>query len=133
MSHRSSEHAYQYSKAIQTEKDKIAERILEAKSAYQAKVEASFLPFNPNWIDEKEKVMEQVLRAKSNGCPEFCEALLNSDTVIAEAVPGDLFLSTELTKEQCLTVKRGVWPGKNKMGKLLVTLKESIIEKNNDK
>ena len=133
MSHRSSEHAYQYSKAIQTGKDKIAERILEAKSAYQAKVEASFLPFNPNWIDEKEKVMEQVLRAKSNGCPEFCEALLNSDTVIAEAVPGDLFWSTGLTKEQCLTVKRGVWPGKNKMGKLLVTLKESIIEKNNDK
>ena len=68
MLHRSSEHAYQYSKVIQTGKDKVAERILEAKSTYQAKVEASYLPFNLNRIDQKEKVIEQVLHAKANCC-----------------------------------------------------------------
>ena len=52
--------------------------------------------------------------------------------MIAEAVPGDLFWSTDLTKEHCLTVKKRAWPGKNNMGKLLETLKESIIVKNND-
>ena len=55
--HRSAEHAYQYTKAQQAGKDKIAERILQARSAYQAKQEAKSLPFNPNWHDRKEKVM----------------------------------------------------------------------------
>ena len=55
-----------------------------------------------------------------------------SKGVIAKALPGHIFWSTGLTKEHCLTVKKGVWPGKNKMDQLLKTLKKSIIEKNND-
>ena len=109
MLHRSSEHAYQYSKAVQTGKDKVDERILEAKSAYQAKVKTTYFPFNLNWIDQKEKVMEQVLHSKANCCPEFCEALTNSEGVIAEAVPSDLFWSTGLTKGHYLTVKKSAW------------------------
>ena len=116
MKHKSSGHAYQYAKAIQIGKDKIANRILEASSAYQAKTEASYLPFNPHWQDEKEKVMRNVLGAKAKSCPEFCEALLNSRNIIAEAVPGEL-VATGLTKTVTMCVKTAAWPGKNKMGK----------------
>ena len=104
--HKSAEHAYQYKNAIQTGNDKVAERILDAKSALKAKIEAGMLPYNPNWIDQKEKVMEEILSAKANCCPEFCNALTQSEAVIAEAVPGDLYWSTGLTKEQCLIVKK---------------------------
>ena len=132
MVHKSAEHAYQYKKAIQTGNDRVAERILDAKSALQAKIEASTLPYNPNWMDQKEKVMEEVLSAKATCCPDFCNALTQSETVIAEAVPGDLFWSTGLTKEQCLVVKKSAWPGKNRMGKILAALKERVIEKNSN-
>ena len=126
--HKSAEHAYQYSKAIQIGKDKIANRILEASSAYQAKVEASYLPYNPHWINQKEKVMQTILQAKVKDCQEFRDALLNSENVIAEAVPGELFWATGLHKQNSLCVKKASWPGKNKMGKLLSIIKEEIFE-----
>ena len=132
MLHKSAEHAYQYKKAIQAGNDKVAERILEAKTAFQAKVEASFLSYSPNWMDQKEKAMEEVLSAKAECCPEFCKLLTESSGVIAEVVPGDLFWSTGLTKDQCNVVKKSAWPGKNKMGRILSALKEIIIEKNNN-
>ena len=52
--HKSAEHAYQYAKAQQAGKNKIAERILQANSALQAKIEAKALPCNPNWTNRKE-------------------------------------------------------------------------------
>ena len=128
MKYRSSEHAYQYAKAIQIGKDKVANRILEATSAYQAKTEASYLPYNPHWITQKEKVMQNILHAKAKSCPEFREALLDSQNVLAEAVPGELFWATGLNKEATLCVKKASWPGQNKMGKLLAKLKEELLE-----
>ena len=114
MLHKSAEHAYQYKKAIQTENDKVAERILEAKTAFQAKVEASFLPYNPNWTDKKEKGMQEVLSAKAKCYSDFCKLLIESEGVIAEAVPGDLFWSTGLTKEQCYVLKKMCGLGKTR-------------------
>ena len=88
MKYKSSEHTDQYAKAIQIRRDKAANRVLEATSVYQAKTEASYLPFNPHWISQKEKVMQNILHAKAISCPEFREALLDSQNVLAEAVPG---------------------------------------------
>ena len=51
------EHAYQYSKAIQSGHDTIANNILSAKNAKIAKDEASLLPFELNWASMKAKVM----------------------------------------------------------------------------
>ena len=53
--HKLSEHAFCYAHAIQTGKDKVAERILQAGSAFQAKVEAS--AYRPAWEEKKEDVM----------------------------------------------------------------------------
>ena len=69
-----------------------------------------------------------VLGAKAKSCPEFCEALLNSRNIIAEAVPGELFWATGLTKTATMCVKKAAWPGKNKMGKILAKLKEELLE-----
>ena len=133
MVHKSAEHAYQFAKATQVGKDKVAERIFEAQTAFQAKTEASYLPFNPHWEDHKVKVMQDILSAKAKCSKEFCEALLSSHNVIAEAVPGDLFWSTGLNKTQCLSVKKSSWPGKNNMGKLLTKLRDNLLDANRKK
>ena len=65
--------------------------------------------------------MQTVLQSKAKYSPEFREALINSENVIAEAVPGELFWSTGLNKEITLCVKKASWPGKNSMEKLLST------------
>ena len=65
MLHKSAEHAYQYKKAMQIGNDKVATCIHEAKSSIQAKIEAKTLIYNPHWMDQKEKVMEEVLSAKA--------------------------------------------------------------------
>ena len=77
--HKSAEHAYQYAKAQQAGKNKIAERILQANSALQAKIEAKALPYNPNWTNRKESVMSEILSEKMKSCKEFCEGLMHAD------------------------------------------------------
>ena len=127
--HKSAEHAYQYAKAQQAGKNVIAERILQARSAHQAKIEAKALPYNPNWAQRKESVMTEVLEEKIKNCKDFCDELMNADKMIAEGVPGDMYWSTGLTQEQSLLVKKSSWPGKNIMGKLLSDLRENYKKK----
>ena len=127
--HRSAEHAYQYTKAQQAGKDKIAERILHARSAYQAKQEAKSLPYNPNWGDRKEKVMAEVVAAKFKTCREFQEKLLSSDKILAECVPGEMFWATGLSTDVSLNVKKSSWPGRNIMGRILSDLRDENLKK----
>ena len=94
----------------------MAGRIFEAQTAFQAKTEASYLPFNPHWDDHKVKVIQDILSSKAKCSKEFSEALLSSHNVIAEAVPGDLFWSTGLNKTQCFSVKTSSWPVKKQHG-----------------
>ena len=85
----SAEDAYLYSKAQQSSQDEVAKRILASKNGKIAKDEASFLPYNPDLASAKEQVMQQILEAKANNCPEFKTPLLKTDNnVIAEAVRG---------------------------------------------
>ena len=130
--HKSSEHAFCYAHATQTGKDKVAERILQAGSAFQAKIEASALPYSPAWEEKKEDVMQQILLAKAKCCQEFHDKLMNTEGIFAESVPNDLFWSTGLSKEVTMVVKKSSWPGKNRMGKLLSTVKEAIFDSNSD-
>ena len=127
--HKSAEHAYQYAKAQQAGKNKVAERIMQANSALQAKIEAKALSYNPNWILKKEGVMSEILSEKIKSCKDFADKLMSADKVIAEGVPGELYWSTGLTQEQSLMVKKSSWPGKNIMGKLLSELRESQKKK----
>ena len=91
---------------------KIAERILQANFALQAKIEAKALPYNLNWRSMKESVVLEILSEKMKSCKDFCEALMNADKVLAKGVPGDMYWSTGLTKEQSLLVKKSSWPGR---------------------
>ena len=88
-----------YAQAIQTGKDKVAERILEAGSAFQTKIAASALPHSLVWEERKENVMQQIFLAKAKYCQEFHDKLIISEEIYAEAVPNKSFWSTGLSKE----------------------------------
>ena len=68
----------------------------KSQSPFQAKIEAQKLMYNPHWIDQKEKAMEEVLSAKAASCPEVRNALTCSESVLAEVVLGDPIWSTGL-------------------------------------
>ena len=126
---KSAEHGYQFSKAIQCGHDDVANQILSARTALQAKRIASALPFNPIWESVKEDQMHQVITEKLKQCEDFAQALKDTGTkVIAEAVPGDFFWSAGLHKDDILVVKKNSWPGRNKMGKILTELRSKIAK-----
>ena len=93
------EHAYQYSKAMQTGQDIRAKIILESKNGKIAKDEAIFMPYNPDWYKIQQETMKQVLEVKAKLGPEFKTALLKTENnILAEAVREDFYWSTGLIK-----------------------------------
>ena len=83
---RSSEHAYQYSKAIHMGDNRSAQAILQAPSAYLAKSIGSHLTQNANtnqiksWDSTKLKIMWDILTHKINQSSSFKNNLLETGT-----------------------------------------------------
>lgn len=130
---KSSEHCYQYVKAIRRGKPEIATRIKDAPNAFLAKKFARDLPYSHTWADEKLELMETVLDAKAKQVPEFREELRQSQSNrLVEAVTGDYFWSSGLNKEETLNTKVKFWPGENQMGSLLTKVRENIKQNTNE-
>lgn len=124
---KSSEHAYQYVKAIRRGRLDIATKIKNASNALGAKMAARDLPYSDTWAEEKAEVMTDILNEKVKQVPEFKEELLQSQShKLVEAVPGELFWSSGLNKMDTSVTKIKYWPGKNIMGSLLTKLREDI-------
>ena len=108
--HKSARHAYQYAKAQQAGKNKIAE--FYKQTPLQA--DRSQIPAIQPKLDKQERECDVRNSVRKD------EELMNVDKVLAEGVPGDMYWSTGLTKEQSLLVKKSSWPGK-----LLTEIRES--------
>lgn len=124
----SAEHAYQFLKAKCHGKDQLAENISKQSSAYFAKRLAKRIETNEGWDNIKVDVMRDILAAKEKCVPEYRQHLRNTvNTIIVEAVPGDTFWSSGLTKEQVKWTDQ--WPGQNIMGQLHMERAQDIKEK----
>ena len=124
---KSSEHAYNYVKAIRRGSPELAQAIKDAPTALLAKQVTKKLPFDPKWKDEKVQVMKDILSSKCEQVPEFKKALIDSkQTKLVEAVPWDFFWSTGLSKQDTLNTKSKFWFGSNQMGLLLTEIRDSI-------
>lgn len=124
---KSSEHAYQYVKAIRRGCLEIAKLIKDAPSAHLAKQAAKRLPYNTNWKNEKVSVMKDILEHKARQVPEFRDTLVNSKpNKLVEAVPGEYFWSSGLNKEDTLNTKSKYWFGRNQMGILLTEIRNNL-------
>ena len=124
---KSAEHAYQFLKAKCYGKDQLAENISQQSSAVFAKLLAKRVPTDEGWDHLKVDVMRDILLAKKQCVPEYRQKLLEvADTIIVEAVPGETFWSSGLSKEQVIWADE--WPGKNIMGQLHMELTEKSIK-----
>lgn len=125
----SSEHAYQFEKALYSNKVDSALKIMESPNARSAKRLSKEISTDEAWQANRLNIMREIIRAKAKYVPEFREALLSSEKVIAEAVPRDMYWSCGLSKSEVKTTPQKDWPGENVMGQLLMELREELMEK----
>ena len=125
---KSSEHAYQYVKAIRRGCLDTAKMIKEAPTAYLARQASKRLPYDPNWKNEKVDVMKNILEEKCKQVAEFRDVLISSKSREVEAVPGQLFWGSGLNKHDTLNTKKKYWFGQNQMGFLLSEIRSSLFQ-----
>jgi ribA/ribD-fused uncharacterized protein len=132
----STEQALQYTKAIDTKHPQIAKAILKAENAREAWKASRALPEDEalQWDKDNIHQVEQMLGAKATQVPAFSSALLESkDAILAEAT-GHKFWATGIPNpEFTKTTKEQYWPGQNKLGELLMNLREYLQDKEEEK
>ena len=120
----SSEHAYQFRKAKHFHMEDLAEHIRSAPTAARAKQLAKNIKTSEEWDRAKLDIMRSVLYAKFCQVEAYRLALLaSSKKIIVEAVQGDFYWSSGLSKEQIKTTTHHLWPGRNMMGLLHMQLR----------
>lgn len=121
-----SEQAYQYVKALYHERADIAKQILVTSSAADQKCCAKCITVKASWFDRRFFVMQDILVAKSECVPEYRSFLLQSSGVLVEAVYGDKYWSSGLSRSEVFQTDPLQWPGKNMLGILHMQLRENL-------
>lgn len=113
---KSSEHAYQYRKAMELNKPDIALKILNAPTASDAKyISNSSLEIDDRWHDIKDGVMFDVLTCKANQCSSFHHMLKSTSGKTLVEDTSDPYWA------------RGPdGRGQNRLGQLLMTLRQNV-------
>ena len=117
---KSSEAAYQYTKALENSDIETADAILEAPAAKEVKRLSHRITSNSGWYKKKVDVMKDILDAKLEQCQAFKQRL---------SLTGSLQLIEDTDYEYWGRGSDG--RGKNMMGTLLMRLRESIVSKRN--
>ena len=123
---KSSEHAYQYMKALSCRDQDMAREICKLDCPREVKILSVKMKTNDEWKRAKLDIMREIITAKAEYVPEYKEALLSANQIIAEAVPDDCYWSSGLSKEEIVWVDTLNWPGHNVMGRLHMELREKI-------
>ena len=127
---RSSEHGYQWCFCRHIGRDDLAEEVLLAPSAAKAKEISSRVPsqLHGTWHQYKRGVMREILTAKVKCCPEFRQALIDSEgKSLVEAVKSDRFWSSGLNPRDVMTTNMMYYPGENQLGQLLEHIRLQLI------
>ena len=125
----SAEHAYKHTQAINAGKPDIAEKILAAPNANQAKEIAKNIPYNPQWKERKDEIMRLTLAAKMDQVQEFRESLSSSNNkVLVGTAAGDYYWGSGLATKHTQHTKVDKWPGENKLGEILSSLRTRLQE-----
>ena len=128
----SSEHAYQFSKAMAVNRPRIAEQIQAAPTPARAKLIAKHnLPSRAETSQSfsSEDIMYAILKCKAANVPAFKAELIRCKTAgqyFVECTP-DLYWASGFFKAE--TAKKGPenWPGANVLGKMLDQVASEIL------
>lgn len=128
----SSEAVYMSEKAEELDMPGIAEKIRRAPNATKANLiareELEGKETN-EWIGKTDEVMRMVLRLKAKYCPEFCNALIESEGLVLAEATNNMYWATGLSVYLTMHTQIKRWPGTNKLGQLLMELREDLLEK----
>ena len=129
----SSEHAFQFTKAMFLKSDNLAESIYSASSPHEAKTIAAQLISHNNmadWLKINVDVMRKILRAKWNCSGRFRQTLMStSGMTIAEAT-SDMFWGVGVAPNLALHTKPNKFLGRNQLGRSLMELRDTIQDLN---
>ena len=127
----SSESAYQWRFLTYIGLHDLAEEVLSAPSAAEAKAIASRVPrmLHKDWHAIKTVVMREVLHAKADCCNTFKQSLLNSaGKRLVEAVRGDIFWSSGLSPLLASSTNPAFFPGRNYLGYILESVRQDLMK-----
>lgn len=121
----SSEHAYQYNKAIFLGKQDAAYKIRIAKTSQIAKREGGRLPSNKDWDSSKLKTMTEIVFSKFAQSTTLQTKLLETgDRPLLEATYDSFWgCGFPLSARK---LKQGEWHGRNHLGQILVDCRNAI-------
>jgi len=123
------EHYMVVQKARQFGDEKAVQKVMKAKTAKSAKgVEKSIEGVTEDeWDAKKDEVMRVALRAKFTQHPELRKHLLDTgDAVLGYANARDKYWSIGTSEDTDKAKKPAKWPGQNKLGKLLMELRNTL-------
>lgn len=114
----SSEHAYQAAKSTDPE---VRNRIRGCLTCYETKKIGRKIKLRPNWDAMRLEVMEKILRSKFSKFGHLWVPLLQTypSILIEGNTWGDRFWGAE---KEC-----GEWVGENNLGKLLMKLRDELV------
>ena len=121
--HPTSEHAFQYAKAMRSGDIMRAMSIREATTPLEAKQIGKQVTTSDQWEDTKEDVMREIIEKKFDQCKELKDELskIEKPITIVEAVYDD-YWGSGLDKLGTIHTKQRKWPGKNALGKIFADL-----------
>ena len=124
----SSEHWYQYRKAMYVGDTVAAGSILDARTPYDAMLLGRDLNTeNSEWEAHKTNIMREILQCKYDQCPEFQDSLQKSETKILAEATSHLYWASGLPPSTTSSRACETWPGRNMLGKLLMELRAHQI------
>ncbi len=132
---KSSEHAYQYDKAIALNKPDVAQAILDTDDGFAAKrlADEKFNNRNDKALLKQWRLrqgvisLENILRSKFEYVEEFKEALIASEGKFLIEATNDMYWGVGFLEDIAATCRPEYWPGKNKMGMLLMNLRDRYL------
>ena len=124
----SSEGAFQYSRALVSGHEKVAQLIKAERRPYKVKRLANDITINQDWEDIEESVMREILLIKFTSVPYCKQFLINTGNTKLFEGTGDRKWGSgiPLAKADQITLKN---PGKNLLGVILESIREEIRPK----
>lgn len=126
----SSEHAYQWEKAMAVGALGIAEEIENAQDGYSAKSKAEGLDQGlvKRWrATQAVSVMKKITKAKFDSVEEFRKEVLDSKGMYIIEATTDTFWGVGFLPEIAIFCRPQYWPGQNVMGRIIMELRDTFL------